>query len=564
MPNSLTSTGLTTASQTEILNNLTVAIQSIYGADITLTSDTPDGQWLNIIVQTVVDLQDLLVQIYNGFDPDNAIGNVLDQRVAINGITRQGGTYTITNVTIINSQSVNLYGLDQDVQPVYTVQDNAGNNWFLETTVLGIAAGTHVYAFRAQNPGQVLTVPNTITIQVTVVLGVTSVNNPTTYTTLGINEESDAALKIRRQLSTSLASQGYYAGLLAALQNINGVTSAYIYENFTSSTNVYGVPGHSIWVIVAGDGAPADIAQAIYTKRNAGCGMYGAQSYVITQVDGSLFTVYWDDVVQVNVFVKFTAESLNGTVPPNIQAIEQGLPSQYVPGVFEEININALATAVQEIDPNTLVLNASFTDGYQQNFATSALISQGNFQLIYNGVTSSTLAWNASESAITAQLVAITGNSSVVCTNNLINGAQIMLCDFSGMKSVPHLLIFVNLALKTAGNVNVTVTPNYGFTNNTLTPSSPQYQYAFSSDSILITPIVLLPATSNALAAATVQFTSYGGYGTYTYSISVNNSGGSINSSTGLYTAGAVTNVSDTILVTDQLGNTQTASVTVI
>jgi hypothetical protein len=53
------------------------------------------------------------------FDPDNAVGVVLDQRVAINGIQRQAGTYTVTPITVVTSQSVNLYGLDQDVQPVY-------------------------------------------------------------------------------------------------------------------------------------------------------------------------------------------------------------------------------------------------------------------------------------------------------------------------------------------------------------------------------------------------------------------------------------------------------------
>ena len=89
----------------------------------------------------------------------------------------------------------------------------------------------------------------------TIVLGVTSVNNPTTYTTLGTNQESDSALKLRRQISVSIGSQGYLQGLLGALESINGVSSAFVYENNTGITNADGVPGHSIWVIVAGSDA---------------------------------------------------------------------------------------------------------------------------------------------------------------------------------------------------------------------------------------------------------------------------------------------------------------------
>ena len=355
MPNSIGPTGLTVATQSELVANFTAAMQLIYGADINLASDSPDGQMMNVFLQAVLDLEDLLVQINNMFDPDNAVGVILDQRVAINGIQRQAGTFTVTNITLVLSQPVNLYGLDQTAQPVYTVADNAKNLWQLQATQIGVVPGTSVFAFQAAAPGANLTVPNTITVPVTIVLGVSSINNPTPYTTLGINEESDAALKIRRQQSVSLASQGYLAGLLAALENINGVTSAFVYENTSNTTNAAGVPGHSIWVVVSGTGTAANIAQAIYTKRNAGCGMFGATSFTITQADGSSFIVYWDTVAAQPLFVSFTATSIDGINPPNIAAIRAGLVTSFVPGVNAEVNINRLSTLVQAIDPNALV-----------------------------------------------------------------------------------------------------------------------------------------------------------------------------------------------------------------
>lgn len=466
MPNLITATGIQTASQAELVTNFTAAYESIYGADINLDQDSPDGQMMMIFIQEILDLADLVVQIFNGMDPDNAIGAVLDYRVAINGIQRQAGTFTVTNITIVVTQALNLPGLDQTTDPVYTVSDNAGNKWELIDSQTISAPGTHVYAFQSAVAGAVFTIPNTITVPVTIVLGVASINNPTAYTTLGINEETDAALKIRRSKSVSLSSQGYLAGLIAALDNITGMVSAFVYENNSSTTNGDGVPSHSIWVIISGTVLDADVAQAIYTKRNAGCGMFGDVHYTITQVDGSSFVVSWDVVVEEPVFIKFTATSINGVNPPSIEQIIDQLPGLFIPGVNQEININQLGTFVQQIDPNTLVTLAGFSTSVGGSYT------------------------------------------------------------------------------------------------NTLSPATKKNQLQISSADIIILPIILSPTTSNVAALATEQFTPLGGRGAFTYAVLVNNSGGSIDSA-GLYTAGSTNLVTDTIQVTDSLGNLATATVNV-
>lgn len=423
MPNSLSSTGLTTATQTELVANFTAAFQAIYGATIDLDPDSPDGQLMMIFIQAVLDLEDLIMQVYNTFDPDNAIGVILDQRVAINGIQRQAGTSTVTNITIGTSQSVNLYGLDQTAQQVFTVSDVAGNQYQLQTTQLGFnpGAGGAALAFSAVNPGALVPLPNTIIVPVTVVLGVASINNPTVATSIGINEETDAALKVRRQQSVSLASQGYLSGLLAALLNIPGMVSAFVYENTTGATNTDGVPGHSIWVIVSGTASPALIAQAIYTKRNAGCGMFGGTSYIITQVDGSLFTVLWDGVIVQNLFIKFNVGSVNGVGIPNISAIRAGLVTNLTPGVNGEVNINGLATAVQLSDPNALVTSAGFdttSGGAFSNLTLSPAAKNKQFAILAANIIILPMILVCA----TGQLIESSG--SVVSTATVIHGGN--------------------------------------------------------------------------------------------------------------------------------------------
>lgn len=363
MANQITVDGLETDTLQEIIDQLKAEFATIYGPDINTDSDSPDGQMIGIFAQAVIDNLDLLTQIYNQFDPDLAIGRTLDERVAFNGIQRLGGTYTMTNITIVVDRALNLQGLDLDIDDPdgegYTVADGAGNQWILAESQTFPSSGTYVAAFRAKNNGAVETTPNTITNPVTIVLGVVSVNNPTVLTTLGINEETDAQLHLRRQQSVSLSSQGYLQSLLADLKNINGVTSAFIYENNTGSVDADGVPSHSIWVIVQG-GPDDDIANAIYRKRNAGCGMKGSETVVITQVDDSLFVIRFDRTASEDLYIKFDASSLDGVNVIDPAYIKAQLVLRLVPGVNDAVNINQLATIVQQIDPNCLVTSAGF------------------------------------------------------------------------------------------------------------------------------------------------------------------------------------------------------------
>ncbi len=364
MPNAITVDGLETETQAELVAQITASLQAIYRDDINIDSSSPDGQLMMIFIQVILDNLDFLTQVYNTFDPDQAIGVTLDERCAINGIQRQGGTFTITNITLIIDRALNLAGLDDAINDPdgtgYTVSDNAGNQWILVESQTVASPGTYVYAFRAKNPGAVLTVPNTIQNPVTVVLGVTSINNPTTYTTLGVNEETDAQLRLRRQKSVSISSQGYLSGLLAALLNVTGVSSAFVYENVTGTADGDGVPGHSIWVIVQG-GAPTDIADAIYRKRNAGCGMKGSETVNVLQPDGTYFQIKYDIVTPEDLYIQFDATSIDGVTSIDATYIKDQLVLLLVPPVNGEVNINELATIVQQIDPNCLVTNAGLS-----------------------------------------------------------------------------------------------------------------------------------------------------------------------------------------------------------
>lgn len=376
MPNQITASGLQIKTLTELISDLTTALQGIYGADINVDSDSPDGQLINILSQAAVDNLDLLAQINASFDPDQAIGRTLDERCALNGIQRLGGTYSFTDIEVTVDRALNLSGLDSNIESTdgtgYTISDSQGNQWILAYSQTIGAAGTYLYSFRSKLNGAARTTPNTITTPVTVVLGVTSVNNPSAQTVLGLDEETDSALKLRRQKSVALSSTGYADSLLANLLNINGVTSAFVYENVTGSTDSDGIPGHGIWVIVAG-GTDEDVAKAIHAKRNAGCNMKGSSSYSVTRPNGQTMTIYFDRSATESLYIKLTANSLDGKTTIDPAYIRAQIVLLFIPGVFETVNTNQLATTVRSIDPNIFVSSSGF--GLSLIGATNAIFS---------------------------------------------------------------------------------------------------------------------------------------------------------------------------------------------
>lgn len=360
MGDSLDTTGLQVKTVTDLVNDITTSMQSIYGSDINVASNSPDGQLINIFAQAAEDQRQLLVQVYNSFTVANAYGTILDARVAMIGMTRQQGTYTVTNVTLTATQSVTLTGLDALIAnpnaQVFTVADNAGNQFQLVTTT-PISAGTTVLAFQAASLGQIETTLNTITNFVTQVLGVTSANNPTVATTVGLNEETDAQLKVRFGRSFSLPATGPSDSISGMILNTPGVRDASVIENNSGSTDGNGTVAHSIWTIVNGGSAPL-IGAAIYAKKMPGCGMRGSQSTIITRPNGTTFTAVWDNALSQPLYIKFSI-LWRGAVALDNATIGSSLAALLTYKLNQPPNIGDVVTAMLAIAPTAVVIFSS-------------------------------------------------------------------------------------------------------------------------------------------------------------------------------------------------------------
>lgn len=356
MPNQITSDGLEIKSVSDIVSDITASMQTIYGSDINVDSNSPDGQLINIFAQASEDLLELLLAVYNTFSVDKSFGVYLDQRVALNGIARRQGTYTETNVTVTTVGSINLVGLDALVADptaqVFTVSDGTGNQFYLEESV-ATSNGANVLVFRAKAIGLVETVPNTITNQVTVVQGVTSVNNPAVASSVGVNEETDTELKIRHAKMFFLASTGPSEAIQAALLAIADVTDALVVQNDTDSP-VSSIPAYSIWAIVDG-GTDAEVGTAIYNKKAPGCGMKGSHTYVVARPNGTSFTAKFDRAISEDLYIAFTFTAITTGLLFDTAAIKESLVETLIYKLNQPATIGDIVIAMHTIEPRGIV-----------------------------------------------------------------------------------------------------------------------------------------------------------------------------------------------------------------
>jgi uncharacterized phage protein gp47/JayE len=347
--NFIDETGLNLQSLTDIVTELENGFKAIYGADINLDANSPDAQMINLFAQAKIDILDTISQVYNSFSPTSASGTVLDQRCALNGVVRQGATNTVIEVVVTTDRVVNLVGGN------FTVADGQGNQFKLidnQTT----AVGANTYLFQAATPGNVVAVNNTVTTIVTVTLGVLSVNNPNDTITQGSNQESDAALRLRRAQSVAIPSSGYLEGLQAGLENITNVTHVAVYENNADTVDVYGIPGHSLWAVVDG-GDNQDIADVIYAKRNAGCGMRG--SVVVTKQTPINFNmpIRFDRPTYTNLWISLNVTSMDPTHLIDDNYLKEQIFQKISYGIYEPADYTEITTIVKTADPLAVVLS---------------------------------------------------------------------------------------------------------------------------------------------------------------------------------------------------------------
>jgi len=92
----------------EIYDELAAGYRAIYGEDINLDPDSPDGQRVAIEAQLVLDAQSFGALEYNQRDPDFALGQSLNSIIKLSGIVRRPATRSQVDVEVTTDRPLTL------------------------------------------------------------------------------------------------------------------------------------------------------------------------------------------------------------------------------------------------------------------------------------------------------------------------------------------------------------------------------------------------------------------------------------------------------------------------
>lgn len=289
--------------------------KGIYGADVYLEPDSQDGQFLAILSKAIYDTAAIGASVYNSFSPLTAQGTGLARVVKINGLTKRTPSFSTVILTVVGSGgTVITDGIATDI---------LNQQWILPAVVTIPGGGTIDVTATAAIVGFVTANANTVTNIFTPTNGWQTVNNAGAATP-GDPVETDAQLRERQSISTSLPAQTVFDATLGSVSNVTGVTKVTGYENFTDSP-VDGISAHSICVVtVGGDGQT--IADAIGAPKTPGTNPVGNTGpFTVYDSKGMPLSIYYSEAVTAEIQVTVTGTAGVGWSTDFVPLIKQAV-----------------------------------------------------------------------------------------------------------------------------------------------------------------------------------------------------------------------------------------------
>jgi uncharacterized phage protein gp47/JayE len=292
---------------------------------LNVAPESPAGQLIDSEAVLVTAKDSEVLFVANNFNPETAEGIWQDALGKIYFQTRK-----INEPSVVPCVCTGLYGT---VIPQGSMaQTDEGRVLISEETATIGADGTATVYFRARETGPILIGANTVNVIITTIPGWDTITNPTAGIP-GRNIESRAEFEERRKKSVAMNAHGSAVALYSAVAAVAGVLDCVVLENETGApVTKHGVEiaGHSVCVSVYG-GDDGDIAEAIYLKKDGGCGTVGNTQITHTARD------YFNAVYTYNILrptptpVKITADVvLSDGTPATIEDdIKEALISDF-------------------------------------------------------------------------------------------------------------------------------------------------------------------------------------------------------------------------------------------
>lgn len=277
-----TTAGVTVPAETDVLAGVQADMNAAFGGGLNPALETPQGQLASSQAAIIGDKNNEIAYFVNQVDPQYSDGRFQDAIGRIYFLTRKPATATAVTVT--------LTGLPGTVVLAGTLaQDTSGNTYACSADATIAVTGTVNAEFQNIQTGPIPCAAGTLTQVYQAVPGWDAITNAADGT-LGNNVESRADFEYRRKNSVALNGKGTPSAIYAEVFALPGVLDVYVKDNpsgetvLTGPTN-YPLLPHSVYVAAVG-GTDADVAAAIWRKKDVGCDYNGNTSVTVTDESG--------------------------------------------------------------------------------------------------------------------------------------------------------------------------------------------------------------------------------------------------------------------------------------
>lgn len=355
------------------------AYKGIYGQDIDLDQDSPDGQRVAIEAQARTDIEAALQWLYSQMDPDFNNGDMQQIIAKLHGLYLRPGSRSQRDLKVTTDRPVLLYD-------GYKIRDQANQVWFVRQAVT-VPAGTTTVTFFAEKFGKVTGLVTDTFTQLTPEPGVVSIISDVAVV-VGRDEESPEEFRQRRNRSLENPATGSTGAIFAKVAQLAGVTDLNIDENDTKFDDpLTGIPANSVWLVVEG-GAVSEITEVMVKQKGGGTGTKGSVTgrYVETLVrpDGTTIQIahdmQFDRPVYKPLHIQLTARRKLTSEPVDVDALKTALAAR-VMHIGEDIDanelyadgysvsrINFVLTNLKISDDGTTFTDAELSPGFQGKF----------------------------------------------------------------------------------------------------------------------------------------------------------------------------------------------------
>ncbi|HDL7879460.1 TPA: baseplate J/gp47 family protein [Yersinia enterocolitica] len=322
----------------DLFQTLSDAYKDIYGQDIDLDQESPDGQRVAIEAQARTDIEASLQWLYSQMDPDFNTGDMQQVIAKLHGLYLRPGSRSQRDLNVATDRPVFLYS-------GYKIRDQSNQVWFVRQNVT-IPAGTTTVTFFAQDFGKVTGLIADTFTQLTPELGVLSITSDA-VAVVGRDEETPEEFRQRRNRSLENPATGSTGAIFAKVAQLTGVTDLNVGENDTKIDDVLtGIPANSIWLVAEG-GAVSEIVEVMVKQKGGGTGTKGSVigRYIETLIrpDGTTLQIahdmQFDRPVYKPLHINLTAKRKVTNDPVDLDTLKEALAKR-VMHIGEEIDAN--------------------------------------------------------------------------------------------------------------------------------------------------------------------------------------------------------------------------------